>query len=412
MHFDRPVGFESARRLVTNSELVEQHSFYPLIRYVMTSVKVKRDPTTQRVIRQKPKVRPIAYAAHLDSHIYSYYAHTLATQYERLIRDANLSPSILAFRSLEKSNIEFAAEAFAAIRKRGECHVIALDIEGFFDNLDHEILKREWAAVLDVSTLPGDHYAVFKSLTRYSHVDRDALYASLDISVHNPKNGRNRLCTPKEFREVVRKADLITRHTESHGIPQGSPLSALLSNMYMRSFDTVITDYVRKNNGCYFRYCDDILLIVPPEIKSDVFSVIETEITKLKLKIQANKTELRDFVYKDGKLTTSKPLQYLGFLFDGHRIFLRSASLARYSERMSKGVWLAKRTMKKRNMARVIRGEEERPLFKNRLYRLYSFSGRRNFITYGYRAAKIMGSSSIKRQLKGLWQKLQDEIEA
>ncbi len=404
------MGLETAKKLVTQPGNVEAHSFYPLIRYVIKSTKVKRDPVTQRVTKQKPKERPIAYAAHLDSHIYSYYAHILAKKYETVIREAGFSPSVLAFRALEKNNIEFAYDAFNEIRAHGECHVLALDIEGFFDNLDHVVLKKEWATILGTGSLPNDHYAVFKSLTRYSYVDRESLYACLGISVNNPRNGRHQLCTATEFREIVRPAKLIQRYDKPYGIPQGSPLSALLSNIYMRSFDAEISAFVAKNGGSYFRYCDDILLIVPSAIKTEVFAVVESEIAKIKLKIQARKTEARDFVYQNGNLITSKPLQYLGFLFDGHRIFLRSAALARYSERMSKGVWLAKRTMKKRNAARILRDEPEKPLFTKKLYRLYSFSGRRNFITYGYRAAKVMGSSTIKRQLKRLWSKLQAEI--
>ncbi|TOH44391.1 hypothetical protein CGI79_25115, partial [Vibrio parahaemolyticus] len=54
-----------------------------------------------------------------------------------------------------------------------------------------------------------------------------------------------------------------------------------------------------------------------------------------------------------------KPLQYLGFLFDGHSIFLRSTALARYSEKMKGGVKLAKKTMEKENRIRKSKGEPE-----------------------------------------------------
>ncbi|TOP03304.1 hypothetical protein CGH26_24285, partial [Vibrio parahaemolyticus] len=99
------------------------------------------------------------------------------------------------------------------------------------------------------------------------------------------------------------------------------------------------------------------------------------------------------------------------FLFDGHSIFLRSTALARYSEKMKGGVKLAKKTMEKENRIRKSKGEPEQDqLYKRKLHRLYSYRGRRNFLSYGYRAAKIMNSKNIKRQLKPLWQRLQDEI--
>jgi hypothetical protein len=77
---------------------------------------------------------------------------------------------------------------------------------------------------------------------------------------------------------------------------------------------------------------------------------------------------------------------------------------------MRKGVSLAKATMRKRNKLRVQRGEKPKSLFKNKLYRKYSHLGSKNFITYGIRAAKTMKSKTIKKQLKPLWGKLQEEM--
>ena len=55
---------------------------------------------------------------------------------------------ILAYRSdLGKCNIQFAKEAFDQVRKRGECTAIALDIKGYFDNIDHETLKEKWQTI-------------------------------------------------------------------------------------------------------------------------------------------------------------------------------------------------------------------------------------------------------------------------
>ena len=43
--------------------------------------------------------------------------------------------------ALGKNNIEFANNAFEEIKRRKHCVAIALDISGFFDNLDHQRLK-------------------------------------------------------------------------------------------------------------------------------------------------------------------------------------------------------------------------------------------------------------------------------
>ncbi|WP_243879901.1 hypothetical protein [Shewanella algae] len=103
-------------------------------------------------------------------------------------------------------------------------------------------------------------------------------------------------------------------------------------------------------------------------------------------------------------------LQYLGFMFDGENAYIRSSSLARYSEKMKRGVRLAKKTMRKYNVIRVSKGLPEKEVFKRKLYSRYTHLGGRNFITYGLRAANKMQSKTIKRQLKPLWRRFHEEL--
>lgn len=409
-HFDLPLGFREAKQIVKNPSLVAAHSFYPFIEFTLETFKVRRDEATEK-LKRIPKYRPIAYASHVDCYIYSYYSYLLSKCYEREIESKDLHQSVLAFRALGKNNIDFAFEAFELIRKFGECSVLALDVRAFFDNLDHLVLKKAWMALLGCSQLPNDHYSVFKAITKYSTVDLEKLYELLGISLNNRATAPVRLCSAEEFRSSVRASGLIQRRNTVKGIPQGSPISALLSNIYLLEFDTVMHDFVKECNGHYLRYCDDILIIVPQSHKTTAENLALSAISKLELEINGDKTDRVDFFVSGKKLVASKSLQYLGFLFDGERALLRSASLARYSERMRRGVRLAKATMAKRNIAKSARGEAERPLFRRKLYRKYSHLGRRNFITYGYDAARKMGSSSIRRQLHALWQRLQAEID-
>jgi len=78
---------------------------------------------------------------------------------------------------------------------------------------------------------------------------------------------------------------------------------------------------------------------------------------------------------------------------------------------MKKGVKLAKATMRAGNRIRVIKGLKTKDLYKEKIYARYAHVGKRNFLTYGYRAARIMNSKSIRKQLKPLWQRLQNELE-
>ncbi|HAZ3666390.1 TPA: hypothetical protein J1069_004408, partial [Escherichia coli] len=166
-----------------------------------------------------------------------------------------------------------------------------------------------------------------------------------------------KICTPVDFRNKIRKNGLIIVNKAQKGIPQGSPISALLSNIYMLDFDIEMRDYAQELGGHYYRYCDDMLFIVPTKYNKTLAGDVAQRIKNLKVELNTKKTEIRDFIYKDSTLVANMPLQYLGFIFDGNNIFLRSSSLARYSERMKRGVRLAKATMDSKNRIRQIKGE-------------------------------------------------------
>lgn len=408
IHFDAPIGLKKATAIVTNPDRVATHAFFPLIHYTIESFKVFKN--CQGEVEKKPKQRPIAYASHLDSHIYSYYSKIISAKYEVALQERGLDKNVLAFRALGKSNIDFANDAFEEIKKRRSCSAIALDITGFFDNLDHQILKEHWCYLLGADKLPNDHFNVFRSITRFSKVCRDTVYERLKIAKNNPKNGRFRICTPEVFRHVIRAEKLIQVNTDSKGIPQGSPVSALLSNIYMLTFDVAAKSIAEQYDGCYYRYCDDMLFIVPTAYKDLVEQAVMAEITKVKLDINPKKTEIRDFWPSGAMMRSNKPLQYLGFIFDGQHKLIRSAALAKFSGRMKSGVRLAKKTQRKANYKELIAGKEVTRLFKRKLYERYSHLSNRNFVTYGYRAASVMQSQAIRKQLKPLWGRLQKEM--
>ena len=143
--------------------------------------------------------------------------------------------------------------------------------------------------LLEVQRLPLDHFKVYKSLTQYASVDKIFLYKVLAISLHNrrpKKNGKplTRLCESNEFREKVKKNNLINVNKTGVGIPQGSPLSGILSNIYMMDFDRAVHQFMREINGNYYRYCDDILCIGTIETEIEIRSFIEKQIALLKRK--------------------------------------------------------------------------------------------------------------------------------
>ncbi|MFS2167674.1 hypothetical protein ACCD09_28505, partial [Variovorax sp. Varisp62] len=116
------------------------------------------------------KERPISYASHVDSHIYAFYTESLNGLYEAKLQELGLEENVMAFRALGKSNVDIAKLAFDRIKSRKKSVALALDITGFFDNLDHHILKISWQNLLNLKQLPKDHFNVFKSISKYSWV--------------------------------------------------------------------------------------------------------------------------------------------------------------------------------------------------------------------------------------------------
>lgn len=417
LHFDYPISPESLFTYVTNPKKIEQHAFYPFMHFELSSQKIKKNGfriikgKKQIVVeKQAPKIRPIKYSSHIDGHIYAYYAYLMTKNYEKLLLEKGIDNSVLAFRKLANSpnNIHFAKNVFEEIKKRQNCSVLCIDIKSFFDELDHQLIKQAWLNVLGLEHLPNDHYKVFKSITSYSYVHKKDVYKNLKLSINRNHKNLKRLCSSQEFREKIRNNKIITKHKEQKGIPQGSPISAFLSNIYMLDFDENINNKVKKLEGKYYRYCDDILIICDQKDRIPLLLDVQSFIKKLKLEIQEKKTKIVEF--KDGLRISKDDLQYLGFTYDGKKILLRDSGLAKYSHKVMKVVKMNNKHLLRINKSRIQRGQEPLERHKKHIYRRFSFIGKRNYISYALRAAKIMNEPSIKQQIKPHWKRIHHHI--
>lgn len=302
--------------------------------------KIKKQKTKITNIDFKEKERLINFPSHIDGNIYAYYSYLLSLKYEEFLEEKNLSNNIIAFRKVvynkdsftKKSmcNIQFAKQVFDYINEKEDCSVLCFDISGFFDNLNHEILKEMWLELLGEPRLPQDHYKIFKSLTRYAYVDKEDLYKELKLSLNSRTLHKrmDRLCDIEAFRNLVRKNNLIKKNLKAKGIPQGSPISGMLSNVYMMRFDEILIKKIREMDGEYFRYCDDMIFIVDSKYVKEIKEIILMEINDLHLKVNDKKTQYIEFenglVKMKGVPSFNYPnkLQYLGLLYDGQDIFL------------------------------------------------------------------------------------------
>lgn len=63
-----------------------------------------------------------------------------------------------------------------------------------------------------------------------------------------------------------------------YGIPQGSSMSALLSNIYMIPFDLKIKKLAEEVGGMYRRYSDDIIFVCSKDHRNEVQEKIKSAI--------------------------------------------------------------------------------------------------------------------------------------
>ncbi len=404
VHFDQPVGRAKAWRLVSDSARVARHAFWPFISTELVARRFR--PQTTGL---EPKRRRIAYASHVDSHIFSYYAMLLGEPYEAELARRGISECVLAYRRFPepRCNIHFAKEAFDQVKRIGDCSVLALDVEDFFGSINHRLLREQWCQILGRTGLSADHYSVFRAITRYSHVDRGQLYQTLGISRRRAKRWWERLCSAEEFRDQIRAGRLVQRHTTDRGIPQGSPISAQLSNLYMLDLDTHMAQVTREAGAVYRRYSDDILLICPPEAAQRLRKVLEQELEAVGLSIAPDKTRVSHFRRdSQGQLSSDKPMQYLGFLFDGRRTLIRSTTIARYLGRMSSAVSSAQRAAR-----RACRTGGDPRVFRRAIYRRFSGMGRgRSYLSYVRRAESVMTDNAFRRQHRRHWRWLSNRL--
>ena len=412
IHFDLPLGKKRAADYVSDPKRVSRHPFYPLLTYTLHTPRIKKSPAgSGKPFAKGSKTRPISYPAHKDGYIFSYYKSILESPYEEWLEANGLGQSVIAFRSIGESNVTLAKKAFDFIKANPGCQIVATDVESFFDNLDHGQLKKTWAKFLSASKLQCDHYAVYKAITRYSVVERYKVYNLFGIRLSgrlNKDDSPKRLCTPAQFRSKVIPRDLVKPGSTASprvGIPQGTSLSPLLSNMYMADLDLAMHDWITSLGGAYWRYCDDILIVVPKGRRLPILRRLDAELKSLGLKRSIPKTQNR----RADQLSSHKQVQYLGFMFNGSEAVVRSSSIHRYHRKLKKGI----RTAEIRQSRETLASGREAPFRQQALYNMYSdmpirgknirkrkmrqrYSG--NFSTYMKQSSRCMNSVRITRQ--------------
>jgi Reverse transcriptase (RNA-dependent DNA polymerase) len=360
-HFDSWILAKDAVALATNPDRVATHAFYPFMRYVQGWTRF-----AEKGGRGSRKDRPIRYAARGDAYIFAYYRHLLSGPYEAALKAHGLQDNVLAYRRIPdtsgpggKCNIHFARDAFLKIRELDNCCVVALDISSFFENLDHKKLYELWSRMIGKKKLPADHLRVFLAITKYAAVDKQKVYERLGHFGPKRKTRSGvaisgyltpfakmpkQLCTGKIFRQKIAggngQKSLIEKNFRPYGIPQGSPISDLLANLYLLDFDRIAAGWAKDIGGNYYRYSDDILFIVPGDRSIGLAIMNRAQVLiktfGAKLEIKESKSSILEFkasgdhqTFELVKGTQGKNgLEYLGFRFDGRHAYIRDSTLS------------------------------------------------------------------------------------
>ena len=149
----------------------------------------------------------------------------------------------------------------------GYTHVIESDVEAFFPSVDHEILTRLLAFYLPI---------------------KDVILLNLlqkMIGVGYLMNG--------------------AYHPRVKGLAQGSPLSPILANLYMDSFDEKLLSW----NVKMIRYADDFIILTRSlKEAEEILDKAESSLSELGLNLNKEKTSIKKI---------NEGFEFLGMRFDG-----------------------------------------------------------------------------------------------
>lgn len=342
------------------------------------------------VMELKVKARDIMHASHRDACILAKYSHEITAKLDGWYAANGLHEVVIAYRSLRKSNYHFAATAQAYVREHLSVEAMCFDVTGFFDNIDHTRLKRRLKWLLGVNELTVDWYRVLRAVTRYNHVRKSDLNAHPVFGRRLKQRGADRpLATVRELKSA---GIVIRSNPNSFGVPQGTPISASLSNLYLVDFDLAMKALADRHGALYQRYSDDVLMICEPACADQLAAAVETALNLEALHLQNDKTIRLSFSGDE-----RDNFQYLGYQLGLGPALIRPGSLSRQWRSVRRAIRRAER--KAEWLAES--GQRDK-IYTKKLRSRLTHVGLRNFLAYAGRSSHELQSPAIKGQVRAL----------
>lgn len=162
----------------------------------------------------------------------------------------------------------------------------------------------------------------------YIKIDIENFYPTIDhkilmkiIHKKTKKTELTNLLIKSMSQTTVNKSDKnMEKYTNNVGVPQGLSISNLLSTIYLIDLDN---KYSKETHFEYYRYVDDILILCNKKDVTNIFDMLKTDMSDLKLTIHklGVSTQKTDYGFiKDG-------FYFLGYYFSSSIISIRNSSI-------------------------------------------------------------------------------------